>query len=389
MSSLRSLTEAYDPPQAGEIVQLPFNADTTGYLKCDGSVVSQATYSSLFAQTGLIADGSLINTWETRTLYRLPPGGTVGDRMVDPLRMTYADGTYVIGGSGAFYLVTSTDGATWTARTVTGLGANTTLYTVTYGGGLFMGCGIGNFGIFITSTDAVTWTVRSIDVWGTLSYVYAATYGNNLYVACGQAGRLATSTDTITWTLRSVNGTNNLFSVTYSATDDLYVCTGSGGFISTSTDAITWTRRTSGLIANMLYSIYANNIYMVSGASGYLATSTDAITWTARTVGTITNYNQIAYGNNIFMLAGGNSSTPTSTDGITWTVRTIGVVAPVAGVAYADNLFLYCGSGAGTTAAGVAGFGSYYSYNTASDFALPSQDYFKTDSLGYNLYIKT
>jgi hypothetical protein len=37
----------------------------TGYLKCDGSIVSQSTYPALYAQVGLIKNG--VYTWTVGT----------------------------------------------------------------------------------------------------------------------------------------------------------------------------------------------------------------------------------------------------------------------------------------------------------------------------------
>jgi hypothetical protein len=74
MSSLRELTGAYPQTEVGEMVQFPLDATTTtGYLKCDGAIVSQATYSSLFAKVGLNTRSvsELLGPYEPQVLFQI------------------------------------------------------------------------------------------------------------------------------------------------------------------------------------------------------------------------------------------------------------------------------------------------------------------------------
>jgi hypothetical protein len=123
------------------------NDTITGYLKCDGSILSQTTYSSLFAKVGLIVNG--LNTWTIRT------PGTIS--FIRALTYSATDGLYVYGGDG---------------------------------------------GVLGTSTDAITWTRRTP---GTISIIYALIYSatDGLYVYAGDGGTLGTSTNAITWTRRT------------------------------------------------------------------------------------------------------------------------------------------------------------------------------------------
>ena len=186
------------------------NDTITGYLKCDGAILSQATYSSLFAKVGLIQDGNVFKTWTRRT-----PG------TVSVIRaLTYADGLYVYGGDGGV-LGTSTDAITWTIRTP---GTTTFILALTYADGLYVY--VGTSGVLGTSTNAITWTLRTS---GTVNQINALTYADGLYVYGGNFGAIVTSTDAITWTIRTSNTTSSIRALTYA--DGLYVYGGDGGVL--------------------------------------------------------------------------------------------------------------------------------------------------------------
>ena len=154
-------------------------ATTTTYpgsdwLLCDGSILTQTTYSTLFNTIGLIADGVI--TWTART------SGTASTINA----LTYGNNLYVYAGDGGV-LRTSTDAITWTARTS---GTASAILALTYGNNLYVYAGAG--GVLRTSTDAITWTARTS---GTASTIRALTYGNNLYVYAGDGGSLGTAAE--------------------------------------------------------------------------------------------------------------------------------------------------------------------------------------------------
>ena len=285
MSSLKSLTSAYSPPQTGELSLFPLNATSTaGLLKCDGSIVSQSTYSNLFSKIGLLQSGNVNNTWTLRT------GFTSGTEQV---------------------------------------------FSLIYENSLYVLCG--QSGLIRTSTDLLTWTTRSS---GTTSSIYSLAYNGTIYVAVGDR-YLATSTDGATWTVRTQVTNTTWFSITYSPTDDRFVKAGFNG-MAYSTDAITWTLRSIGTsFAKGVY--YLNNLYLVGGQSGYLASSTDGISWTRRSVGNSSNINSFAYSSEaqLYVLNLANSGFATSTDGTTWTVT---LTSFGNNLAYGDGVLVSCGA---------------------------------------------
>jgi hypothetical protein len=231
--------------------------------------------------------------------------------------------------------------------------------------------------IGLIADGGVIWTARTS---GITSSINALIYGDNLYVYGGFNGALRTSTDAITWTARTSGTGSSILALTYG--NNLYVYAGAGGALATSTDAITWTARTSGaggLSINAL--IYGDNLYVWAGDGGFLRTSTDAITWTARTSNTTSSILALTYGNTLYVYAGAGSALATSTDAITWTARISGIVNALHTLAYGDNLYVYGGTGGNLRTS------PEYTYNLATEFALPAQQLF-VDSTQAPLYIK-
>src|SRR5688572_18224200 len=128
------------------------------------------------------------------------------------------------------------------------------LYGIAFGNGLFVA--VGDFGTILTSTDGANWTARTA---GTNQINFsAATFGDNGFVAVGGTRESSTqpvvwtSSDGITWTPRDLSSLNMAFGWFQGVTfgKGLYVAVG-GNFatnsIATSTDGIHWTGRDSRL----------------------------------------------------------------------------------------------------------------------------------------------
>jgi hypothetical protein len=310
------------------------------WLRCDGSIVLQATYSTLFSRLGRIQD---LPAWTTRVT---ATGTTIR-------ALTYSGTLYVNAGNDGV-LATSTNAITWTARTS---GTASVINALTYGDNLYVYAGDG--GALATSTNAITWTARTS---GTSSTIFTLTYGDNLYVYGGAGGVLATSTDAITWTARTSGTSSTIRALTYG--DNLYVYAGNGGVLATSTDAITWTARTSGTSSTIFTLTYGNNLYVYAGNGGVLATSTDAITWTARTSGTTSIIRALIYGNNLYVYAGDGGALRTSSNAITWTASTSNTTSVINALIY-GTVYVFGGFN------GLIRTSSQFSYNTDTEFALP------------------
>jgi len=212
----------------------------------------------------------------------------------------------------------------WTA--VSGFSANSSIYSITYGGDKFVA---GNdSGEMATSTDGITWT----KVVNTTGPINAIAYGNNTFVAGGSHssyyGRIAYSTDGgTTWTSiqrakQTISGYSGIFdsfgkinAIAYG--NGTFVAGGSGMVIST--DCTTWTVVEGFSLGTDINAIvFVNNKFIIYGYGGKMATSTDGTTWTA-VAGSSFNFYRIAYGNGKFVAGNLSGEMATSTDGTTWT----------------------------------------------------------------------
>lgn len=201
--------------------------------------------------------------------------------------------------------------APWTQRTP---GSLVTTRGLAYGNGVFVAVGdTSTTGGAATSTDGITWTARTIAI-----SAFAVTFGAGVFVAVG-TNSVATSPDGITWTTRTIPNTA-WRAISYGA--GVFVAIGAGSTV-TSPDGITWTARTS-VAANMGPITYGGGRFVVlsQSAAGGGATSVDGISWTAITTVAGVTPNSVAYGAGVFV-AVGTSGAMTSPDGLVWTARPI------------------------------------------------------------------
>ena len=188
--------------------------------------------------------------------------------------LTYGNGLYVgVGYSAA----TSTDGITWTARSLPH-----NLTTVRYGNNLYVGVNYGS-ALGATSTDGVTWRSMSLPssanwdgiAYGNGIYVITATYNNNL---------VAYSYNGFQWTLGSlpIPGGLAFFVTTPVIFGGGYFYTGSysGVYYFTSVDGINWTLRTGLNAVATNTSCYGDGTWLLTGSSGSLAYTKDLTNWT-------------------------------------------------------------------------------------------------------------
>lgn len=263
--------------------------------------------------------------------------------------VTFGNGTFVaVSVSGTNRVMTSTDGITWTARSVPA----STWTSVTYGNGLFVA--VAGFGTdrIMTSPDGVTWTSRgsSTDSWTGI------TYGNSVFVAVGSGStnRVMTSTDGITWTNRSIPTSSSgaqWKSVTWG--NNKFVAISDTGFndrVMTSPDGVTWTYAQAIHNGNWSSIAYGNNLFVATATSfggggssfDYVMTSSDGTTWTPRTAAVAVGWNAVVYGGGKFVAvsSSGSSRVMTSTDGITWTGHTAADASGWSSVTYGNGVYV-------------------------------------------------
>ena len=210
---------------------------------------------------------------------------------------------YAVVGDGK--CATSSDGVTWTARTIPA----GTYNALAWNGSRFVA--VGN-SVCATSSDGVSWTARTIPT----GIYNALAWNGSLFVAIGN-GVCATSSDGITWTARTIP-TGDYNALTWNGAR--FVAVGDGK-CATSSDGVSWTART---IPTGDYNAVAwNGSVFVAVGNSVCATSSDGVTWTARTIPT-GDYNAVTWdGAQVLFIAVGDSVSAVSSDGITWTARSI------------------------------------------------------------------
>ena len=104
---------------------------------------------------------------------------------------------------------TSTDGTSWTRRTVNQtLGNNYQINAVGFGNGVYVAVGDGE--VFVSS-DSITWDQRTS---GTLWRLTSILFDTNIFIKIGYDGSIYTSESGTSWT-QSISGTrNNLYDLT-------------------------------------------------------------------------------------------------------------------------------------------------------------------------------
>ena len=158
--------------------------------------------------------------------------------------VTYADGKFVaVGGTSTGLTsttraMTSPDGVTWTAAPTFPLpaGGVGNFYSVAYGNGTFVAVGGASGGgsspgRISTSTDGDTWTSRSVPALdGQINTWRGVAYGDGKFVAVGQTGdttRMVTSPDGATWTPGVTPVLNQWYGITYAR--DMFVAVAQSG----------------------------------------------------------------------------------------------------------------------------------------------------------------
>lgn len=210
--------------------------------------------------------------------------------------IAYGQGLYVMTGVTPYkYVATSSDGISWTLRSLPFYYANESSNSLFYEDGLFIVSSGADTGNYATSTNGTSWTGQSIGSGTILSLVK----GNGLWVM-GISENIYTSTNGTSWVNRGkpFSQTHNVLSLGYGK--GLYVAGGNDGGISTSTDGINWTQRTN-LNGNVWKIVYNSGLYL-AGTDSRLFSSEDGINWVQRfSVG----YPRIAWGD--LLLIAGNS----------------------------------------------------------------------------------
>jgi hypothetical protein len=244
--------------------------------------------------------------------------------------LAYGNGIFV----GAFSTIQySPDGINWTSA-----GSYLVEY-VAFGNGLFVAVGYATVGItptsfIVTSTDGVTWTSRTPSE---AMWFQAISYGNGLFVAVARFGtnRIMTSPDGITWTSRNTVIDPDFVGVAYG--NGIWVAVSdasTGGTVFTSYDGLNWDEQVSNtFVSNTVF--FANGVF----TTGFYY-STDGITWSLGSGGL--SFESITFGNGYFVgvVTSGTNRIYYSLDGINWTGTPAASNATFESITFGENTFV-------------------------------------------------
>ena len=218
----------------------------------------------------------------------------------------------------------------------------------------------GNF--LATSTDGLTWTPRSVPF---TSSVRSVVWNGYIWVAGGSGTHvLATSLDGLAWTGVSIANMTAVFSVAWGPPGKwIAVGTGTGTYTrAESTDGITWTPYTSStgdFFTGASYGIiWAQGIWLAAGTpngSGILF-SLDGTNWIPQIVSVFTTGRSVSSNGTLFLAGGSGPSSKMaySLEGSVWGTVNSPFTGQVNGIAWGETLWVAVGQGTHTLA---------YSYN--------------------------
>ncbi len=245
--------------------------------------------------------------------------------------IAYGQGRFVIvEGSFSNSAAYSTDGVTWTLRTLPANldSSESDWKDIAYGNGRFVAIAENDAQVAYSIDRGVTWTAArlpEVAPWNKVAY------GNGVFLAVAEGNTAASSPDGINWTVRNITAT------------DIDV-------LNTSKDrVVSWAASTSLGSNDWGAMVFGGGKYVVisteaGGAASATKYSTDGVTWSTGSItGTTDDLRAIAYGGGWYVVpcAQGNDIT-TSQDGITFTFRNnvLGTTADWCAVAYGVDRFV-------------------------------------------------
>jgi len=217
---------------------------------------------------------------------------------------------------------------------------NIALSSICWSGTMFVAVGAadGTDAYILTSTDGTTWTERAPSVAKNIA-LNSICWSGTMFVAVGAAdgtdAYILTSTDGTTWTERANPKNITLTSICWASTQLVAVGYDDGvtdAYILTSTNGVTWTEQANPKRA-FLYSVcWSGSLLVAMGVEvfgvpdTYIITSADGITWTEQANPRNAQINSICWTGTQFIGVGNNSLGSnkviiTSPNGISWTER--------------------------------------------------------------------
>lgn len=174
-----------------------------------------------------------------------------------------------------------------------------------------------NFGsTAISSTDGITWTSRTLPSnsnWKSLAY------GNGVFCAIACGGTVAaTSSDGITWTARTLPNSLSWMKVIYANSLFVAIACGTNTY-ATSPDGITWTSRTLPISAYWIDITYGLGYFWAVAPNSAIYKSSDGINWSAVTAPYIGHWSSVTFtGLCVAAVCNKSGKTMLTYDGTTW-----------------------------------------------------------------------
>ena len=292
------------------------------------TIAAQNFTSATWTGTHYIVAGSLgaVITSTDATNWTLQTYGTS-----DNISAIESNGSITVAGSTIGTMRTSTNnGVTWTARTST----MSTISRIVWNGSVFLAVGSAS-GVVLkaaTSSDGITWTSRSISGLTTYTLIDLVWTGTQFTVlaqtSTGPATHILSSADGISWSASSTVtpvATATPLAITWAG--DRYVVSSTGG-TTASTNGTTWSTISSAIITSIMCWDGTKIISATNLSQTSTAISLDkGLTWTSSLIepnpssGILYsnfNFNSLAYVNSTYITGTLNSRVFSSTDGVNW-----------------------------------------------------------------------
>ena len=298
-----------------------------------------------------------------------------------------------VAGSGSNRVMTSPDGITWTARTIT----TNSWQSVCWSAELGIFCAVSSDGTYrvSTSSDGITWTDRTASdssVWRSVIWVPELT----LFVAIASSGtnRVMTSPDGTTWTNRSASEANSWQTVCWSPELQLLCAVSIDGTnrVMTSSDGITWTARTAAA-ANTWYGVcWSPELQLFCAVShtgtSRIMTSSNGITWTGRTAPEANDWKSVVWSPQLSLFCAvaksGTNRVMFSHDGINWKARAASATNQWYSICWSPELSMFCAvSNDGSARVMTSKYGVPTKYNSL--LTAPSKIYIDPSSVNVGI----
>jgi len=234
----------------------------------------------------------------------------------------------------------SSDGETWNTGTLPSISGNPSFSATGYGDSLFITFAY-NKSECATSTDGLSWTQRTLPISG---YWGSVAYGNNIFCCISVLSDVCvTSSDGVAWSSGVLPTNGSWKSIAFNGTT--FCMVSATGKYAISTDCSTWETGNlpTGYSFSKIVSMGGIFVAMSTGSSeSIVAVSQNGEDWTTNSLPSAVQWSDIAANTNSFLAVASNPNTlaASSSDGENWTEITISGFSNWDFVAVGNDKFL-------------------------------------------------